>query len=202
MTKPPMISDTHSNAEVRERILDTACALFYQRGVRAVGVDLVVAQAGVAKTSLYRHFGTKDDLIAAFLEREDKDFWGTWDRTAREHSGDAAAELDAHLGWIGERVGRANYRGCPQINVAAEFPEIDHPARKVAATHKHEMRERLKGIAERLGVARPDELAGQLSLLINGAFVSSQIFMPGEATPLLRRTAHALIGASRALARK
>ena len=59
------------------------------------------------------------------------------------------------------------------------------------------MRERLKGIAERLGVARPDELAGQLSLLINGAFVSSQIFEPGEATPLLRRTAHALIQANR-----
>jgi hypothetical protein len=81
--------------------------------------------------------------------------------------------------------------------VAAEFPEIDHPARKVATAHKRQMRQRLKGIAERLGVARPDELAGQLSLLINGAFVSSQIFEPGEATPLLRHTAHTLIEASR-----
>ena len=197
MPKTVAISDTQTNAEVRARILDTACKLFYQNGVRAVGVDLVVEKAGVAKTSLYRHFGTKDDLVAAFLKREDEDFWGTWDRVAAQHAADAAAELDAQLEWIGERVGRPNYRGCPQINVAAEFPEIDHPARKVATAHKRQMRERLRGIAERLGAARPDELADQLSLLINGAFVSSQIFAPGEATPLLRRTAHALIDASR-----
>jgi AcrR family transcriptional regulator len=191
------IQDAQMNAEVRTRILETARTLFYQRGVRAVGVDLVVEKAGVAKTSLYRHFGTKDDLIAAFLKREDEDFWGTWDRVAGQHFDDAAAELDAHLGWIGERVARPNYRGCPQINVAAEFPEIDHPARKVAAAHKRQMRLRLKGIAERLGVARPEELAGQLSLLINGAFVSSQIFEPDEPTPLLRRAARALIDACR-----
>jgi AcrR family transcriptional regulator len=192
---PNAISDARPNAEVRARILETACTLFYQHGVRAVGVDLVVEKAGVAKTSLYRHFRTKDDLIAAFLQREDEDFWGTWDRVADQHGDQPSAELDAHLGWIGERVGRPNYRGCPQINVAAEFPEIDHPARKVASAHKRQMRQRLKGIAERLGVARPDELAGQLSVLINGAFVSSQIFEPGEATPLLRRAAHALIQA-------
>jgi AcrR family transcriptional regulator len=197
MPKTAAITDAHGTAEVRARILDTACALFYQRGVRAVGVDLVVEQAGVAKTSLYRHFGTKDDLIAAFLAREDEDFWGVWDRVADQHRDDPAAELNAHLGWIGERVERPNYRGCPQINVAAEFPEIDHPARKVAAAHKRQMRQRLKVIAERLGAARPDDLAGQLALLINGAFVSSQIFEPGEATPLLRRTAHALIAANR-----
>jgi AcrR family transcriptional regulator len=193
---PNAISDAQPNAEVRARILETACTLFYQHGVRAVGVDLVVEKARVAKTSLYRHFRTKDDLIAAFLQREDEDFWGTWDRVAEQHRDQPSAELDAHLGWIGERVGRPNYRGCPQINVAAEFPEIDHPARKVAAAHKRQMRQRLKGIAQRLGVARPDELAGQLSILINGAFVSSQIFEPGEATPLLRRAAHALIASS------
>ena len=194
MPKPETLVEAQSHADVRSKILETACTLFYERGVRAVGVDLVIEKAGVAKTSLYRHFRTKDDLIAAFLEREDADFWGTWDRVASQHD-DAAAELDAHLGWIGERVGRSNYRGCPQINVAAEFPDIDHPARKVAAAHKRQMRQRLKGIAERLGVARADELAGQLSLLINGAFVSSQIFEAGEATRLLRRAAHALIEA-------
>ena len=197
MPKSASNSDTRNHAAVREKVLQTACALFYQHGVRAVGVDLVVEKAGVAKTSLYRHFATKDDLIAAFLEREDADFWGTWDRIAERHADDAAAELDAHLAWIGERAGRANYRGCPQINVAAEFPEPDHPARKVAAAHKCEMRRRLKDISQRLGVSRPDELAGQLSLLINGAFVSSQIFKPGEATPLLQRTARALINANR-----
>ncbi|GGH04299.1 TetR/AcrR family transcriptional regulator [Silvibacterium dinghuense] len=182
---------------VKEAILDTACALFYEQGVRAVGVDLIVEKAGVAKTSLYRFFGTKDELVAAFLRREDEDFWGTWERVARQHMDQPAAELKAQLKWIGERVGRSNYRGCPQINVAAEFPEADHPARKVAAAHKREMRKRLKSIAERLGVARPDQLAGQLSLLINGAFVSSAIFKPGEGISLLLRTGDALVHAAR-----
>ena len=149
----------------------------------------------MSKTSLYRHFGTKDDLIAAFLKREDADFWRHWDQVTERHRDDPRAELDAHLDWIGERVGRANYRGCPQINVAAEFPDMDHPARKVAAAHKREMRRRLRSIAERLGVDRPDELAGQLAVLINGAFVSAQMFEPGEATPLLRQAAHSLIAA-------
>jgi len=185
-----------SPADLRQRILETASDLFYRQGVRAVGVDLVVEKSGVAKTSLYRHFRTKDDLVAAFLQREDEDFWGTWDRVAQRHACDAAAELDAHLAWIGERVARPGYRGCPQLNVAAEFPESDHPARKVAAAHKLELRQRLKGIAERLQVKRPDELAGQLSLLINGAFVSSQVLTRGEAVPLLKATARALISAA------
>lgn len=193
MSKAANVPSARAGADPRNRILETASALFYAKGVRAVGVDLVVEQAGVAKTSLYRHFRTKDDLVAAFLEREDQDFWGTWDSVAQQHNDDAGAELDAHLGWIGERVGRTNYRGCPQINVAAEFPEADHPARKVAAAHKLEMRRRLRGISERLGARRPDELAAQLSLLINGAFVSSQVLEPQEAVPMLRRAAHALI---------
>lgn len=183
-------------AEVRQRILETASELFYNQSVRAVGVDLVVEKAGVAKTSLYRHFRTKDELVAAFLQREDEDFWRGWDDVAARHAGDAAAELDAHLRWIGERVGRPNYRGCPQLNVAAEFPDADHPARKVAAAHKRELRRRLLGMVERLQVARPDELAGQLALLVNGAFVSSQVLLAGEAIPLLQNAAHALLAAA------
>jgi AcrR family transcriptional regulator len=181
---------------VRQRVLETASELFYRRGVRAVGIDLVVEEAGVAKTSLYRHFRTKDELVAAFLEREDEDFWATWDGVAEREQSDAARELEAHLDWIGERIGRPHYRGCPQLNVAAEFPDPDHPARKVAAAHKRELRRRLEGIAARLGVRDPTELGGQLSLLINGAFVSSQVLSPGEATQLLSNAAQALVAAA------
>jgi AcrR family transcriptional regulator len=184
--------------DVRERILETASALFYRRGVRAVGVDLVVEEAGVAKTSLYRHFRTKDDLIAAFLHREDEDFWKCWDSTTQRHRSNAEAELEAQLKWIGERVNRPNYRGCPQLNVAAEFPDLDHPARAVATAHKKELRRRLRDLAERLRAKRPDELAAQLSLLINGAFVSSQMFSADEATPMLLAASRALIAAARA----
>jgi AcrR family transcriptional regulator len=197
MPKVTRASSGHSAADVRDKILETASDLFYKQGVRAVGVDLVVEKAGVAKTSLYRHFGTKDDLIAAFLERADREFWATWDQVAQQHVGHPRAELDAHLEWIGERAGQPDYRGCPQINVAAEFPEADHPARKVAKSHKRELRRRLKRIAEGLYASDPDGLAGQLTVLINGAFVSTPIFKPKEAAPMLRRAAAALISAAK-----
>ncbi len=182
--------------DVKDRILDTASTLFYRHGVRAVGVDLVAEQAKVAKTSLYRHFGTKDDLVAAFLQREDDEFWQTWDAVSARHAGAPREELLAHLAWIGERVERPLYRGCPQINVAAEFPEPEHPARKVAYAHKMAMRQRLLGIANGLGVAQPERLGGQLAVLINGAFVSGQMFSAGEAVPLLQSAALALLAAS------
>jgi AcrR family transcriptional regulator len=197
MRKSTLPAATDGTVDVRERILQTASSLFYRRGVRAVGVDLVVEEAGVAKTSLYRHFRTKDDLIAAFLHREDEDFWNCWDNTTQRHP-NAEAELEAQLKWIGERISRANYRGCPQLNVAAEFPDLDHPARAVATAHKRELRRRLRDLAQRLRAKRPDELAGQLSLLINGAFVSSQMFSADEATPLLLATSRALIASARA----
>lgn len=184
--------------EVRDRILDTASTLFYQRGVRAVGVDLVVQEAAVAKTSLYRYFPTKDDLIVAFLEREDLEFWGLWDSVAAQHADDPAGELAAHMRWIGERLARANYRGCPQINVAAEFAEQEHPARQVARRHMLALRNRLQDIARRLGVARPDPLAAQLALLVNGAFVSSALLSAEEATDVLLGALQALLAAARA----
>ena len=186
----------HSRTEVRDKILATAADLFYKQGIRAVGVDLVVEKAGVAKTSLYRHFGTKDDLVVAFLQRMDHDFWKTWDTVTAQHADDARAELHAQLDWIGERAGQPDYRGCPQLNIAAEFPEVDHPARKLATAHKRELRRRLKVIAERLHCAAPDALAGQLAVLINGAFVSTPLYEPGEATMLLQRAADALIAAN------
>jgi AcrR family transcriptional regulator len=155
-----------------------------------------VDKAGVAKMSLYRHFPTKDDLIAAFLQREDADFWGHWDAVAEAHAGDPRAELIAHLKWIAERVARENYRGCPQLNVAAEFPDADHPARRVATAHKRELRQRLKKLVVRMGARRADELAGQLAVLVNGAFVSSSMLSPEEAQRLLRNAALALVDAA------
>jgi AcrR family transcriptional regulator len=191
------MTTTKSADDVRERILRTASDLFYREGAHAVGVDLVVERAGVAKTSLYRHFRTKDDLIGAFLEREDDQFWQQWDGVAQHHRSDPQAELDAHMRWIGERVGRKNYRGCPQLNIAAEFADAEHPARRVAAAHKQELRRRLEGIAERLSVHRPDDLAAQLLLLVNGAFVSSGVVSAEEAVPALLAASHALIAAAR-----
>ena len=195
-TKAPG-GDAAEPVDVRQRILDTASRLFYERGVRAVGVDLVVDDSGVAKTSLYRHFRTKDDLIVAFLEREDAEFWAQWDEVAARHADDPAAEIEAHMRWIGKRLARANYRGCPQINVAAEFAEADHPSRAVSREHMQAMRKRLADTARKLGAARPGELAAQLGVLVNGAFVSASLLSPDEATRVLLGSARALLAAAR-----
>ncbi len=181
---------------VRERILSTASALFYNHGVRAVGVDLVVEKAGIAKTSLYRYFPTKDALVVAFLEREDIDFWSTWDAVAMAHKNDPHGELDAHMDWIGERLLRSGYRGCPQINVSAEFADADHVARGVARSHMHALRERLTALAKQLSAARPEELGAQLALLVNGAFVSSELLLAGSAKNILLSSARALVAAA------
>lgn len=163
-----------SAPDTRERILQTASELFYREGTRAVGVDLIVAQAGVAKTSLYRHFTTKDDLIEAFLLREDADFWAHWDAVAAQYRRTPREELDAQLQWIGERIARPGYRGCPQINIAAEYADGNHPARKVAVAHKQELRRRLAELAGAIGVDEPETFALRLATVIDGALSSGQ----------------------------
>lgn len=169
------VVDERGAPSVRERILETAATLFYQEGVRAVGVDLVVERSGVAKTSLYRHFATKDDLVVAFLEREDAEYWSDWESVAAQEKDDAGAELQAHLRWIAHHIAGPRYRGCPFLNVATEFPAPTHPARTVARRHKIELHRRLGVLAKKMGTRKPDELADQLVLLIDGAYMNGHL---------------------------
>ncbi len=187
--------------DTAERVLAAASHLFYRHGVRAVGVEWIVTESGVAKTSLYRHFRTKDDLIAAFLEREDREFWMQWDQVVNDHAGDPLRELLALLDWIGQRVSRDGYRGCPQINVAAEFSDDDHPARRIRVRHKAAMYERLHALTRRIGAGQPDDVAHQLALLIDGAFTSDGRLRHVGATRVLQSAARALLGGESGRAR-
>lgn len=177
-----------------EKVLSTASRLFYANGVRAVGIEWIVADSGVAKTSLYRHFQTKDDLVAAFLEREDGEFWRQWDEVTATAT-HPKSELMNLLDWIGKRVSRDGYRGCPQINVAAEFADSEHPARKIRRRHKMAMLERLREIVARIGARAPDDTALQLALLIDGAFTSDGRLPRTHAVRILQSGAEALLGA-------
>ncbi len=156
----------------RERILATASELFYREGIRAIGVDTVVEQSGVSKTSLYRLFGSKDDLIAAFAAEKDRSFWAWWDRAEELHADNPRALLGALLSEIVTRIGNPAFRGCPFLNLATEFPDSNHPGRVIARNNKLEMQARLAAIAAKLGVSNPDSTARQIALLINGAFVT------------------------------
>ncbi|MES2056473.1 MAG: TetR/AcrR family transcriptional regulator [Pseudomonadota bacterium] len=182
---------------VRDRILRTAGELFYREGTRAIGVDLIVERAGVAKTSLYRYFRTKDDLIEAFLHNEDRDFWQRWDEVSAAHAGKPARELDAQLKWIGDRIARPGYRGCPQINIAAEYADEDHPARKVAVAHKAELRRRLAVLAKEARMAEPERFALQLSIVIDGALSSGRTLHAAGPASFLQDIARTISAAPR-----
>ncbi|HYW55458.1 MAG TPA: TetR/AcrR family transcriptional regulator [Polaromonas sp.] len=195
MTKKSVVDvavEERGALSVRERVLETAATLFYQEGVRAVGVDLVVERSGVAKTSLYRHFATKDDLVVAFLEREDAEYWRDWETVAAKAKGDARAELEAHFRWIANHIAGPTYRGCAFLNVATEFPAPDHPARAVAARNKIELQRRLSALVKAMAIRKPDQLADQLVLLIDGAYVNGQLL--GKKGPV-----HSLVAAGLAL---
>ena len=161
---------------VRDRILATARELFYREGARAVGVDTVVAQSGVAKTSLYRWFPSKDALIAAVLEEEARDRWIGWERTAQRADAEPRARLRAHLAGLVKYVSSVSYKGCPFMKVIVAFPDQEHPARKVAVEVCVELERRVRGLVDAIeGVRNPEELTDQLMLLVEGTFASAHV---------------------------
>lgn len=189
-------SEGAASESVRDRILNTARELFYREGARAVGVDTVVAQSGVAKTSLYRWFPSKDALIVAVLEEEAKDRWKGWDHTAAGAPVEAREALRAHCAAIARYVSHPKYRGCPFMNVTVEFPDRQHPARAVARAVDDELQRRLRKIVDGIGVADAEELTAQLVMLINGAFSSAQCIGRDGPQRLLVKSADALVDAA------
>ena len=181
---------------VRDRILNTARELFYKEGARSVGVDTVVARSGVAKTSLYRWFPSKDALIVAVLEQEQKDRWAGWDKTAALSDPEPRARLRAHLNGIARFVSSSHFRGCPFMNITVEFADPEHPARKLATEEMQELRRRLRGLVNNIeGVRDPDELTEQLLLLVDGAFSSAQALGKAGPQQFLVAAADALVDA-------
>lgn len=164
-----------------DRIRKTAREMFYRDGIRAVGVDAIVNQAGVTKPSLYRSFSSKDELAATYLRDYDAEFWARFDGACAAHPGDPRAQLLDYLSGLSQRAVQNGYRGCGLTNAAVEYPEAGHPARAVAVEHKLELRRRLNEMAAGMGATDPQALADGLLLLIEGAFVSSQLF--GEGGP-------------------
>jgi len=187
----------------RTRILEAAADLFYREGIRAVGVDAVIAHSGVAKMSLYRNFAGKDELVAAFLEYRDELYWAWWDKVVARHPDDPRAQIRAIFETVGKRTAHLDYRGCPFINTAVEFPDSGHPGRVVALANKRELRARLRALAEAVGAHDPAMLADQLLLLLEGTYVSGQtIGSEGVGEKAAAAAADALVEAAVDAARK
>ncbi|HET9003289.1 MAG TPA: TetR/AcrR family transcriptional regulator [Gemmatimonadaceae bacterium] len=201
---PAAVAATGENApSTAEHILDVAGALFYQRGFAAAGVDLIVRESGVAKMTLYRHYPSKDDLIAAWLERADAQFTEHFERWAGPAGAPARDRLLGVFTGLQKLVSSPTCLGCPFLLAASEFPEPATRAHKVARRHKQRVRERLREMAA--GVAHPDAraLGDQLLLLMDGAFMAARLFgaadHPGRH---VRDAAAALLDATGGAARR
>jgi AcrR family transcriptional regulator len=158
----------------RERILVVARDLFYRRGIHAVGVDAIAEAAATNKMTLYRHFDSKDELVAACLRAVASEIDAAWDAIAAAHPGDPKGELMAWLQHFGQWFTGEAGRGCALANAAVELPDPDHPARQVVREHKSAVRERLARLCRDVGLHDPEGVASQVFLLCEGARVAAQ----------------------------
>lgn len=162
----------------RERILAAARELFYRDGIRAVGVDAVAAAAGTNKMTLYRHFASKDALVAAYLGQLADEGNSIWREAYEQAPGDPHAQLVALLRRVSQFGDECSGRGCALANAAVELAGTNHPAQRVIEAHKREARERLVALCRDAGYANPAKLADEIFLLIEGARVSLQSVGP------------------------
>jgi AcrR family transcriptional regulator len=179
----------------RARILAAAGDLFYRLGIRAVGVDAIAEAAGTNKMTLYRHFASKDELVAEYLRECAQLADASWERLRQAHPGDARAQLRAWLAEMAEHVADNDERGCPLANAAVELPEKAHPARRVIEDFKRAERARLIELCRAAGLAEPEMLADELHLLLEGAQVTAQSIGKEGLGARLMRMGEAMISA-------
>ena len=179
----------------RARILAAAGELFYRHGIRAVGVDAIAEAAGTNKMTLYRHFASKDELVAEYLRQSAKLADACWERLREAHPGDARAQLRAWLREMAEHAASTDERGCPLANAAVELPEKTHPARRVIEDCKVAQRARLVELCAAAGLTEPDVLADELHLLLEGARVTAQSVGTAGLGARLVRMGEAMIAA-------
>jgi AcrR family transcriptional regulator len=158
----------------RERILETAYDLFSRHGTRAVGVDRIIAECGIAKMTLYRNFASKNDLILEFLKRRDELWTRAWLQAEAQRRGATPAErllaiFDTFEGWFA----REDFEGCAFINVMLEIDDCDNPVRQATVRHLADIRSFVAGLAEEAGVQDADGFARQWHILMKGSIVSA-----------------------------
>ncbi len=177
----------------RDQLIDTALELFNRDGYRATGIDKILAESGVAKMTLYNHFGSKDELILAALERRDAR-WRDWfrhavERRAESPRGRLLAVFDALEEWFAQ----PDFQGCMFMRAASEYCDCDDPIHAVAAEHQRLLLAQLRDLAAAAGAKRPAKLAREILLLVMGAIVATQVNGPVDAGTAAKKAAEVLI---------
>ena len=186
----------------RERIIATARDLFRRHGIRGIGVDAIAEAADTNKMTLYRHFASKDELVAEYLRQSAKGADACWERFKKLHPGDELAQLRAWLREMADHVANVDERGCALANAAVELPEKSHPARRVIEEYKTALRMRLVQLSRDAGLNEPEMLADELHLLLEGARVTAQSVGADGLGARLVRMGEAIIAAHSSVRRK
>jgi AcrR family transcriptional regulator len=179
-----------------ERLLSAAARLFAAEGIRAVGIDRLISESGVARASLYQSFGSKDQLIAEYLRRQHDTDRRAWQTAVRAMS-DPVARVLAFFDCAARAATKRKYSGCLYLNAAAEFPEREHPVWTAIAEHRRWVRDTISHLLTEAGVRAPDHLAATVQLLYDGALAGSKLERSVEPIVAARRLASAQIDSAK-----
>ncbi|WP_081160572.1 TetR/AcrR family transcriptional regulator [Ensifer aridi] len=186
-------------SEIRDHLLDTALRLFNQYGYHATGIDLIIAEAGVAKTTLYRHFETKEDLILAALERRDEEDRNAMRAFVEQRTGDPVERLLATFDFLETTVRDKQFRGCMFMSAAAEHKDTVDPVFRASLMHKRLALAYFEELAHAARFAEPKRIAAEINLLHEGAVAVAQITRIAEPTREAKRMARQLLAAEERL---
>jgi AcrR family transcriptional regulator len=182
----------------RARLLAVASELFYRHGIRAIGVEAIAEAAGTNKMTLYRHFPSKDELVAECLRQVAREGVQRWERYEAAYPGDPLAQIRGWLAEMADILADQDHRGCALANAAVELPDKTHPARRVIEEYKLGQRDRLAQLCRSAGLKEPEMLADELYLLLEGARVTAQSVGRENLGARLTRMGEAMIAAHKA----
>jgi AcrR family transcriptional regulator len=191
---PPVPADEQS---AHDRLLNAATRLFCKNGINATGIDAIIEEAGTAKTTLYKLFGSKTNLVHAVLESEGRQ-WREWFIGAIEAGGgDARTKLARIFPALKRWFGEERFYGCPFINAVAEHDKDQKQFRAIAMKHKKVVLAHIERLAGEMGAADPQMLAHQLALLIDGAIVAAMVSRDPTVADMAGLAAGSLLGTSK-----
>ena len=179
------------NEAPRDRLLRTAARLFYTEGIRAVGMDRLVAEANVTRSTCYRHFAGKDDIVLAYLDSIDRHVRESVDAIAASRPPTEA--LIGIFEFYGDFANTEDFRGCNFLNAAAEHADRDSPPRRLIAAHRSWLRETFRSLLVETGHPAPDQAAGTLVLLRDGAMSAAELDDPSTVRETLLHTVSSVI---------
>jgi AcrR family transcriptional regulator len=182
--------------DIRSHILTTASELFYARGINATGVDTIVAEAGIAKMTLYKYFRTKEDLVLEVLSLRSKEFCDWLSTRLAKAKANPAEKLNSLFDSIEEWLRDPEFKGLPFLKASAEFPHQDSAINQLSADLAREFREYLTTLVREIGAKSPESLGQQLAMLIEGAILSEQLDKQSGALGFAREAALALTKAN------